>query len=213
MTRPLPTVVCKGCRNEFRPRKKIYSTYCSRDCAFQHKASAPYSRVHIATCKGCLSLFVSRRIRVYCSEECQPGSKWQSKLPKVKACRLCNSEYAPTSSGGSPSDYCSAACRDTASAAQKRIEKAKRQARLAAVTIENVDPFVVFARDKWRCRICARGTPRAKRGSYDDDAPELDHIIPISKGGEHSYRNTQCACRACNIAKADRPMGQLLLIG
>ncbi|MHB8123996.1 MAG: HNH endonuclease [Desulfuromonadaceae bacterium] len=80
-------------------------------------------------------------------------------------------------------------------------------------TVEAVNPIRVFERDRWKCQLCKRATPRKLRGTLDDRAPELDHIKPISKGGEHSYRNTQCACRACNLAKSDRPMGQMLLIG
>jgi 5-methylcytosine-specific restriction endonuclease McrA len=96
-------------------------------------------------------------------------------------------------------------------AASKRIDKAKRKALLAKVTIEKVDPFVVFDRDKWKCQLCGVKTPLAKRGTYDDDAPELDHIVTLKDGGEHSYRNTQCACRRCNRAKGGRSYGQLLL--
>jgi hypothetical protein len=213
MTLPLPAVACKGCQKEFFPRKKMYSTYCSRGCVFRSKAAAPYSRIWIATCKGCLAPFTANRVRAYCSGSCWPRGKYVSQLPASKNCRTCAIEYVPTSAGGSPSDYCSSDCRDLAAAACRRIGKAKRQARLAAATIEDVDPYVVFTRDRWRCRLCGVKTPRAKRGTYDDDAPELDHIIPIAKKGEHSYRNTQCACRACNIKKSDRPMGQLLLIG
>ena len=48
-----------------------------------------------------------------------------------------------------------------------------------------------------------------KRGSYDDDAPELEHVVALSKGGEHSYRNCRCACRACNIIKGDRDLAEV----
>ena len=34
-------------------------------------------------------------------------------------------------------------------------------------------------------------------------SPELDHIHPVSKGGAHSYANTQCLCRQCNAGKSD----------
>jgi len=213
MTLPLPAVACKGCQKEFFPRKKMYSTYCSRDCAFRFKAAAPYSRILIATCKGCRAQFTSRRVLLYCSNACRPSKKWRSQLPVSKACRTCETVYEPMQTGGAPSEYCSSDCRDVAIAAQQRIGKAKRQARLVAATIEDVDPYVVFARDKWRCCLCGIKTPRAKRGTYDGDAPELDHIIPLAKKGEHSYRNTQCACRGCNIKKSDTPLGQLLLIG
>lgn len=71
----------------------------------------------------------------------------------------------------------------------------------------------VFERDGYRCQLCGTKTLKAKRGSYHPKAPELDHIVPLAQGGEHSYRNTQCACRACNVAKRDGAGGQLLLIG
>lgn len=78
---------------------------------------------------------------------------------------------------------------------------------------ESVDPLRVFARDRWRCKLCGRKTPQTKRGTYEDDAPELDHIEPVSLGGMHTYLNTQCACRACNIRKGAKPLGQLLMFG
>lgn len=80
-----------------------------------------------------------------------------------------------------------------------RIASAARRARVT--NGERVDPFLVFDRDGWLCQICHEPTPRALRGSYEPKAPELDHIIPLAAGGEHTYRNTQCACRRCNIAK------------
>lgn len=64
-----------------------------------------------------------------------------------------------------------------------------------------VNPFVVFTRDGWTCKICGCDTPRSMRGTLAPNAPELDHVVPPGIGGEHSYENTQCACRACNGAK------------
>lgn len=36
------------------------------------------------------------------------------------------------------------------------------------------------------------------------DKAVLDHIVPISKGGPHTYSNTQCLCRDCNLKKSDK---------
>jgi len=38
---------------------------------------------------------------------------------------------------------------------------------------------------------------------------EIDHIIPISKGGGNYYENYQLLCGACNRMKGDRPMEYL----
>lgn len=95
--------------------------------------------------------------------------------------------------------------------AGKSAYKARRRARLKAAMVERFDPFDVFERDKWRCHICGIKTPKRLRGTYEDNAPELDHVVPLAAGGEHSRHNTACACRKCNIEKADRPLGQLRL--
>lgn len=96
----------------------------------------------------------------------------------------------------------------------RRQSKGKRKALARGSSGgEKVDPLRVFARDGWRCKLCGIKTPPALRGTYKANAPELDHIVPVSKGGAHTYLNTQCACRKCNGLKSDRPLGQLLMFG
>ena len=74
--------------------------------------------------------------------------------------------------------------------------------RKAKVFVEHVDPKVVFARDKGMCGIC-------KSSVAPDSKWEVDHVIPISKGGAHSYDNVQLSHRKCNRAKwASLPKGQ-----
>lgn len=89
----------------------------------------------------------------------------------------------------------------------------KHRARHFGCKYESVNPIKVFERDKWHCQLCGKKLNRQDRGTIQDNAPELDHIIPLSKGGEHSYRNTQCACRKCNIDKGNNIVGQTRLFG
>lgn len=77
---------------------------------------------------------------------------------------------------------------------------------------ERFDPVEVFERDGWRCHMCGANTPKVLRGTHHDSAPELDHIVTIFEGGEHSRRNTACSCRKCNIAKGAKSYGQLRLL-
>lgn len=115
---------------------------------------------------------------------------------------------------GRPKQYCSDACRSKSEAARcsHRISKATRRATERGVDAERFDPIEVLERDGWRCHMCARQTPKRLRGSNDPRAPELDHIVPISKGGKHTRLNTACACRACNGAKGAGIGGQLRLV-
>lgn len=78
-----------------------------------------------------------------------------------------------------------------------RIHNLSRRARKAAVYVERVDPNIVFDRDKGVCGICF--------GNVERNEPwHVDHVIPIAKGGEHSYRNVQLAHATCNLKKNAR---------
>ena len=79
--------------------------------------------------------------------------------------------------------------------------------------VERIDPIAVFERDGWRCHICGKMTLRDKRGTVHPLAPELDHVMPLSLGGQHVLGNVRCACARCNHMKGAKPLGQPLLIG
>ena len=175
------------------------------------------SAYHARYCPHCGMAFGGRRPRTHCSDKCEHAARYAanpvSVAPSSRTCPICRSVFAPVDAASMQSRMCSPECVDRARRKLHAIGKQQRAARMRGVLSERVDPFRVFDRDGWRCRLCGVRTPKAKRGTYDNDAPELDHIIPLSKGGAHSYLNTQCACRKCNGAKSDRPLGQLLLVG
>jgi 5-methylcytosine-specific restriction endonuclease McrA len=50
----------------------------------------------------------------------------------------------------------------------------------------------VFLRDGGRCQYCGK------------KAESIDHVVPRSRGGEHSWENVVAACSRCNTAKRDR---------
>lgn len=81
-----------------------------------------------------------------------------------------------------------------------RSHKAKRRAAVGAA-IEQVDRRVVFQRDGYRCQLCGCETSGRHPAPQ---SPTLDHIVPLARGGDHSYANTQCACFRCNVRKGAR---------
>jgi 5-methylcytosine-specific restriction endonuclease McrA len=42
-------------------------------------------------------------------------------------------------------------------------------------------------------------------------SPSIDHIVPMSRGGDHVEENLQTACFRCNTLKSDKGGGQLRL--
>lgn len=196
--------------NEWRRAKRAIN---------QHYGEPPFTPVRMANCLECGSLFVSKNGRSVCSEACSKSRNLSAvtrryvrlirRDPGVVACVECGARFEPAY-GDKRRRFCSARC---AHRYRGRVGKAVRRARKRQAECEPVDPIFVFERDGWRCHICGKDTPRSRRGSRYPNAPELDHRIPLSKGGSHSYANTQCACRACNIAKGDRrETGQLPLL-
>ena len=55
----------------------------------------------------------------------------------------------------------------------------------------------VLRRDGRRCAYCGRR------------ADTIDHVVPRSRGGGHTWENCVAACRLCNSKKADRLLGEL----
>lgn len=54
--------------------------------------------------------------------------------------------------------------------------------------------FEVFKRDSFTCQYCGRSAP--------DVLLEVDHIIPVSKGGTDDLLNLVTSCRDCNRGKS-----------
>lgn len=74
-------------------------------------------------------------------------------------------------------------------------EEAKRQRNMMSPTLR----MDVLKRDGYRCRICGRS-------ANDGARLEVDHIIPISKGGKTELSNLQTLCWDCNRGKGSQFM-------
>jgi len=89
-----------------------------------------------------------------------------------------------------------------------------RRARKMGATVEDFTSQEIFIRDRYICQACGIKTRPDYKSRYHSKYPNLDHIIPLSVGGEHSKRNVQCLCHKCNLEKGNRHANdQMLLIG
>lgn len=86
---------------------------------------------------------------------------------------------------------------DWATDAVHRAEQA------GALIVDRFDRLQVFERDNWICYRCEQPTdPDAS--PFDTISPTVDHVVPLSKGGEHSLANVRTACLGCNSSKQDK---------
>ena len=155
--------------------------------------------------------------RFTCSPECGADRKRRvdrdrfrarHDKPVARVCVTCGGAFETTCPDGRRT-FCSLAC--SRRMAERKASRARAERRRKRREGRRVAALAIFERDRWRCQLCGRRTPKALRGTTADEAPELDHIIPLAAGGEHVPWNTQCACRECNHRKGARTQGQLRL--
>src|SRR6201996_3733489 len=55
----------------------------------------------------------------------------------------------------------------------------------------------LMRRDNYKCAYCGR------------HGETIDHVLPRSRGGQHTWENTVAACQLCNHRKADRLLSEI----
>jgi 5-methylcytosine-specific restriction endonuclease McrA len=141
----------------------------------------------------------------HCSALCRTRDYEGSVIGIERNCAHCGSSFSPSKN---PQVFCSRKCRSRADVARNREAYNRRNAERRARERNAVvgDPFTrlqVLDRDGWICQLCL--TPidwtLTGRGRF---APAVDHIVPLNKGGTHSFDNVWAAHSGCNASKGDR---------
>lgn len=217
----LPMRQCDNCGKDYRPKDRR-SRYCSRDCTFAHpgwraKAGQAMRLGHaraaemagtLPTCKTCGCRLPHRRW-VYClpcrevyRRDYQDRVNASKRKPSVeRTCLSCGKGFW---SGWSRRKYCSVTC-------ARREDRACRRARKMGRSAVAIASWQVFVRDNWKCHLCRRTTPASLMGTLAPNAPTIDHVVPLARGGDHTMANVRCACRDCNSRKSDNNGGQASL--
>ncbi|WEX18938.1 HNH endonuclease [Pseudomonas sp. G11] len=76
------------------------------------------------------------------------------------------------------------------------IQAVPSNQKINRVAIGKKQRFEVFKRDSFTCQYCGSKAP--------DVVLHVDHINPVSKGGENEIINLITSCVACNLGKSDR---------
>lgn len=196
---------CKECRAQ---KNQTYRK--------QHPHEPKQPTTNGLLCNVCGTELIGQQKNVCPDDECR--KEWarrydrelhaERKPMKERRCKECSklfiSEY-----GDKRRTFCSDKC---SAKHGKRISKAVRRTRLRGADdnrIERVDPLFICERDGWRCYLCGIKTPRRLRGTCEPNAPEVDHVVPVARGGSHTEDNLKCCCRRCNHEKSDRMLGEL----
>jgi 5-methylcytosine-specific restriction endonuclease McrA len=215
--------ICKQCRQPYMAKRKAHNTYCTRECCFLHKGKIEQEIDAIRKISKNIARGIKALQRIDSLKKAEQSKVIHIDRIANKKCKVCGSPVGYKHR--SPKKYCSDVCRSIgygasreafkqtdAYRAAKRKAKAKRRAIERGLEAHSIDPIRVFERDGWRCHMCNKKLNPIDRGTIKPLAPELDHIVPISKGGKHIWSNVACSCRLCNSTKSDKPFGQLFLL-
>ena len=118
------------------------------------------------------------------------------------SCGRCGQDFCHK--GTIPARYCTRSCKT-------RDASSRRRALEANAFVSHVSRAKVFAADGYRCYLCRKLCDRTATVPHPN-APTVDHVIPLARGGTHEPSNCRTACFGCNCTKGAYGSGEQLLL-
>lgn len=174
------TSVCVQCGISLAGRRRdavFCSTFCS-DVRRGSRLAEPLSE-RVCALDGCDVVFIPNRAAVRCCSERHGQIHW-NRVSRAEG----RQQNAPWNE-------------------RRKAGYHKRRALKRGTQVEDIQPIDIYERDIWLCGLCS--TPVDPDVAWPDRlSASLDHIVPLSKGGTHTYENVQLAHLTCNVSKGNR---------
>lgn len=223
--------ICVECSKELaraRSRRKNARQYADRkrrEALFSSKPFGPFvsdlsveniGPLHgpslddvVAPCDFCGLINFSKHGR-WCSNTCYNlglGRRALSCELDVGMCRSCGTSYARRRYHSSVDGMCSSRC-----ATKERRRRNQRLRRALQRAGDDYTLREIAERDGWRCHLCQRQVPDRPYKARPNDAT-IDHLIPVSAGGQDVRTNVALAHNECNSKRSNLGPAQLRLVG
>jgi 5-methylcytosine-specific restriction endonuclease McrA len=206
----IPVKRCSQCSADFHPASVHHTKFCTPACKKRWHNDALLKPARDAAAVRQQQRQVAALLRLRATQEKQEAKANRKAAEAIAKAMLANRSCEDCGCQVGSARHLCPQCAKQRARRQKAISRDARKAMLRVASVESVDPIKVFERAGWKCYLCGCPTPKELRGTYESNAPELEHVMPLSKGGAHSYANTDCACRACNLEKSDLTLDELL---
>lgn len=185
--------------------KRAYQTQKGRSCIWPHCSKSSYSRQFCSShyaiaysegnfknpwknmvnfeCVSCGDLFTrDTRQRKYCTPECGHKFRYRNNVEAAKA-------YTRQWQKNNPD--------------RARMIRKRRKALLKNATVEVFCFDDVKAKSRDMCYLCGDHIDYSLEYPHKR-SPSLDHVVPLSKGGDHSLENCEMTHLECNLEKGTK---------
>lgn len=179
---------CEACGAEYVARHKATKT-CSYECGMWLRTIIQGGAPH--TEFACLVPW----------DRLAPRSPYSPPICCVK----CSSTF-PASNGKRWSKLCAECKRRNKRAAGSAARHRSRALRYGVSYDPSVNLLELAERDRWTCHICCDPVLKGghRSGASHPMGPSIDHILPMSLGGSHTWDNVALAHHRCNMLKSNR---------
>jgi hypothetical protein len=209
-------LTCKECGETFRSATK--SAYCI-ECLYRVKQRKERLKIEREeeqkrreeerqkqlqkVCVHCSISFIAKKTDArYCSSECVYQSRYSKQVEAKEVhsikCKECSKFFATTNTSRK---YCSHKCMTKYRDRRKEVTRRERVLSNGDVH-KDISIERLIKRDKGICYLCNEKV-NINVDSNDNFYPSIEHVIPIAKGGTHTWDNVKLAHRYCNMIKRD----------
>lgn len=200
---------CPVCASE--TLKPAHVKTCSRECANVHRRQ---SRRY--ACRTCGESFTSTSFNNHPARQCE-GCRSQAKGQRIVmlTCPVCGV------TGPRQARYrtCSRRCGNLlqwqprkrwqdrrtavlAKCARRRMRMVNPDGRVEAISVHEI-----AERDGWSCHLCSLPVDAGLKHP-DPASASVDHVTPLSRGGEHTADNVRLAHLQCNVRRGARDISR-----
>ena len=164
-------------------------------------------------------------------DKCKLSKRYTAAYDYISICKHCNKEFGidiklnNLGCVAQLNNYCSVECNNQSKKITKkrnakihrrkrndkygRIREDKQWAKIYGNKYEPINRTIVYRKHNYICTSCGIKCIHPNADNYNQsNAATLDHIIPKSKGGSHTYDNVTLLCRSCNTIKGDKIVKQ-----
>lgn len=217
-----PVKICKICGKEY---KTGYNNgkYCSNECWNKNKTKCVICGKLISNKKYCskecqekeFTITINKCIECgkefettnkasnYCSDKCK---EIRNNRVYIRICRQCGEEFKTKNE---QRYYCSKKC-----IKKYTNNKSKKNRDIRLKNNGEIDNSIslekLIKRDKNICYLCGKECDsndfviENRNFIVGSEHPSIDHVIPIAKGGTHTWDNIKLAHIKCNTKKSDK---------